>query len=786
LLLQLDFLSFSSMDNLFSSSSPDQTDHEGGAVKDAGSASILSSATSSGVSSSANIGVDIAVGGNAASFSHSSSADNISTITSVPANEGAIASGGVSSTASPLFVQSSMLGVPAAGHVVNTISARENNHAPVQSVTCGAVLTGFSFPNPFSANSAIPPVSGVGVAQTSAMSASTPHSASSPISQPIVPALQLLSGGSTSSNTVNFATISAEQLVHKLRQKIPALEVEAWKALDFDGPTILELSNPALLPGQLTEYFGYSGLLRDRVASAIKLLIRDDESVVIDIRKLWGFTASVVSPADSSILGSTTINPIVIRSSTPPVNVIDVSSGSHQGQTPCVRGGGVTFSDNYVTPMQPLTLFSVTDANSSAQRQTDGASHSFLSEFSSTNNYSLDHSVIPATPAALVTPGAGSIAAAAGAATAVNALGAINITLHQPTLQKYNWMILENLDIRATFYQWLKKNRREKIICDAANQRSLASLVSDTVRQDVMRIYNTERDLFHSTTPIYSYAYVTDELLLKILFYRHGPLNARDAVSRLKEQKFSFDDSTTFQERFAPKLRRHTTEFRQSLLDMQYTAHLWPQSNNMLSHSVIVDAFLSCFEIEDDIVGPDGKSKVPKCSSMQPLRDMIRENKHLKLDAIIDIVTKRFEQIDAHVRSDSLLKHNVQPWRTQGKFNARKRKYEQVSFSEGDNPKHKKQTSSEGNPRCNNCGSKGHICGEKTCYFWGHPKAKGKDGKWPDGTPSLRLEDEEMAEWRGQRQDIFYSYPENAHKKNKNKTAKGGNSKGKPKGISKK
>jgi hypothetical protein len=773
------------MDNLFSSSSPDHSDHEGGAISNAGSAPILPSAANSGVASSANSGVDTVVGGNAASTSHSSSADNISSVISVPANEGAIASVGVSSTAPPLVVQSSTLGVPAAGHVVNN-SARETNPAPVQSVTGGAVLSGFNFPNPFSVNAAIPPSVGVGSAQTSAMSAATPHSASSPISQPIVPALQLLSGGSTSSNIVNFATISAEQLVHKLRQKIPALDVEAWKMLDFDGPTILELSNPALLPSQLTEYFGYSGLLRDRVASAIKLLIRDDESVVIDIRKLWGFVPTVVIPADSPVMGSTTINPIVVRSSTPPVNVIDVSSGSHQGQTPCVRGGGATSSDNYVTPMQPMALFSVTDANGSAQRQTDGAPHSFLSEFSSTNNYSLDHSVITATPTALVTPGAGSIAAAAGAATAVNALGAINITLHQPTLQKYNWMILENLDVRTTFYQWLKKNRREKIICDAANQRSLASLVSDTVRQDVMRIYNTERDLFHSTTPIYSYAYVTDELLLKILFYRHGPLNARDAVSRLKEQKFSFDDSTTFQERFAPKLRRHTTEFRQSLLDMKYTAHLWPQSNNVLSHSVIVDSFLSCFEIEDDIVGPDGKSKVPKCSSMQPLRDMIRENKHLKLDAIIDIVTKRFEQIDAHVRSDSLLKHNVQPWKTQGKFNARKRKYEQVSVGDGDTSKTKKHTSGEGNPRCNNCGSKGHVCGEKTCYFWGHPKAKGKDGKWPDGTPSLRLEDEEMAEWRGQRQEIFYSYPENAHKKNNNKTAKGGNSKGKPKGISKK
>ena len=181
------------MDNLFSSSSPDHSDHEGGAVSNAGSAPILPSAANSGVASSANSGVDTVVGGNAASTSHSSSADNISSVISVPANEGAIASVGVSSTAPPLVVQSSTLGVPAAGHVVNN-SARETNPAPVQSVTGGAVLTGFNFPNPFSVNAAIPPSVGVGSAQTSAMSAATPHSASSPISQPIVPALQLLSG----------------------------------------------------------------------------------------------------------------------------------------------------------------------------------------------------------------------------------------------------------------------------------------------------------------------------------------------------------------------------------------------------------------------------------------------------------------------------------------------------------------------------------------------------------------------------------------------------------------
>jgi hypothetical protein len=134
-----------------------------------------------------------------------------------------------------------------------------------------------------------------------------------------------------------------------------------------------------------------------------------------------------------------------------------------------MRGGGVSFTDTSLFTPLPATNLFAHSANGNTNRQTDVVSHSFLSELSSTENYTLDHSMLPATPAALMTPGSGSIAAAAGAATTVNAInGAINITLHQPTLQKYNWMILESLDVRATFYQWLKKNRREKIICDAA------------------------------------------------------------------------------------------------------------------------------------------------------------------------------------------------------------------------------------------------------------------------------------------------------------------------------
>ena len=376
----------------------------------------------------------------------------------------------------------------------------------------------------------------------------------------------------------------------------------------------------------------------------------------------------------------------------------------------------------------------------------------------------------PATNTTTMIPNAGGITTASASAAGGNALQNISITLHQPTQQKYNWVILDNHENRALFMTWVKKNRRERIICDQANQRSFASLLGADVRDDVIRTYQTYPQVFPNNVTIMTYSDISDELLMHILFFKFGPRNAIDAKHRLSEVKFRFDDSTTYQDRFAPKLRRYCAEWRQTLLDFKYTCKLWPPEDE-LSHQSIVDAFLSCFTLEEEIVGPDGKTKVPKCTSMQAVRDMIRENKHHKLDAIIDVITRRFENVDATIRSDPLLKHSVQPWRTQGQFNAKKRKYNQTGaekFRKGTKFSEPESAKSPSYPRCNNCGSKGHPCTERRCYFWGHPKGKGPNGVWQDGEASLRLSDDEFVVWKGIRHSIFYSYPENTKTSPKN------------------
>jgi len=640
---------------------------------------------------------------------------------------------------------------------------------------------------------------------------------------PLEPA-QHASGGPTSLVvTDNFSSLSAVQLAAKLKQRIPALDDEAWAALSLDGATILEISSPDLLPGQLTDYLGLSPITRDRVRGYIRTMIISDGSIDTAIRSIWSHLPPVHSSGTSanpvyvpSHTPTNASNPVYVPSHTPtnasnpvqvpshtPTNVANpVHVSSHTpttfgtttqaqlnaslAQTPGIHGGGAHAPPlfNASSPLTPAYLFSdgsqrgsprIYDPSLPSMRRPDSVDHTFLSEVTTRPYIPLEHAPTPA-PGASLMPQVGAVASAVAT---VGGLQNISITLHQPTQQQYNWQVLDSFDNYNTFKLWLKKNRREMVICDAANKRSLSSLCGQDVRDEVMRIYSDRTSLFvEPNLVVCSYADVTDELLLKILFYRFGPRSSRDARARLSEVKFKFDDSTTMQDRFGPKLRRFCTEFRQSLIDLKYTAALWPHGDD-LSHQSIIDAFMFTFEIEDEIIGPDGRTKVPKSSGMQPIRDMIRENKHLKLDVIIDIITRRFEHIDATIRADPLLKHAVQPWKTTGVFNPRKRKFAQFGSDKNSNGNHQRKqqrtddvSSVTTNPRCANCGSKGHKCSERTCYFWGHPKGRGASGSWPLGEASLRLDDEEYKAWKATRYEQFYSYAEN--KKNKSDKPKGG------------
>ena len=192
---------------------------------------------------------------------------------------------------------------------------------------------------------------------------------------------------------------------------------------------------------------------------------------------------------------------------------------------------------------------------------------------------------------------------------------------------------------------------------------------------------------------------------------------------------------------------------------------------------MIVEAFSEGFSDTSTVLGPDKTTQVVKCSNLKKIREFIREHKASTLEEIISFIVSHFERLDTTVRSNSKVKYDVTPWRQDAggaggaKPNGKKRKFNQIAQSDagvhaisasgGGGAARKPPT---GNPRCNNCGSKGHVCGERTCFLFGHPKAKGPDGNWPEGTPSLRLTPEEYKAWSVTRKPIFYGYPENQPK----------------------
>ena len=178
---------------------------------------------------------------------------------------------------------------------------------------------------------------------------------------------------------------------------------------------------------------------------------------------------------------------------------------------------------------------------------------------------------------------------------------------------------------------------------------------------------------------------------------------------------------------------------------------------------MIIEAFLNNFGLEETVDGPDGKTKVPKCSNLVTVRDKIRQNKTKPLEDIITIVIEHFERLDAIVRGNpGGAAYPICPWKKadvkgQKKFVSVNRQVNEIKnggISKPPRPPAKY-------PRCNNCGSKGHPCSEETCFLMGHPKGRGVNGNWPEGTESLRLTNDGMKEWRIKRTPVFMSYPSN-------------------------
>jgi hypothetical protein len=348
-----------------------------------------------------------------------------------------------------------------------------------------------------------------------------------------------------------------------------------------------------------------------------------------------------------------------------------------------------------------------------------------------------------------------------------------------------NYQILEHCDNEEHFYNWLFKNRKETLLAHANYKRALTELMSSDCKDEISSvIVKAQRgrlkdlDLFTTGAPYPARGWcdVTEKLALRVLFKINGPKSAADAKARLKKRKFHFNDSTMEQKLFTSKFKKHNRQFCQQLEDFAHSDRLWPEHDRVLSHAMIVDAYNDNFVSTETTMGPDGKTHVPRCSNLQIIRDKIRDNKTLLIDELQAMLTEHFERVDDDIRAHAGegCAYKVVPWRKSIEKKQNKRSFNQHEARSGGaaaggggssaGPTAKKMRPPPMFDRCNNCGSKGHACSEKTCYLWGHPKAKGKDGTWAVGEPSTNLNPTEWAAWRGVRHDIFFAYPENANR----------------------
>ena len=607
-------------------------------------------------------------------------------------------------------------------------------------------MPSFGFNNPFAGSAGSASINSPMVAIASSNAASTPRQSTPP------------SDGSGSdvrldaqhSTPTNFSSMTAEQIIAYFEQsKILNVPRQTWIEHDLSGIAILDGIAPSLLNEYLLNEVGIKiPLMRDRIITCITKLVVADTSLSPALQRAWITFLKDVTAAYAA--KATQVHTQLLA--TPGSSSFVVTTPATLASQPIGSGNFGIGGSAASHPSRELFPASK-----------KGGSASFLSEIPKRANFSFDAPARSPLDTSFVNPGAGS--------SILSNAGGLHITLHQATPQTTHYVVLEELEQNAV-YAWLRKNRKELLVADPANRRPFNTLVSQDVKEEIAN------QLFRCSVPaVKSWADVTDTMITNVLLGMFGPRNSRDAKERLKAHKFNFNDSTTYQDRFTPKLRKHMNEFKQTLLDFDFTVQEWPE-NDKLEHERIVEALMDSIPLPEHILGTDGKTKVLQCANVPDVREMIRENKKRTIEEIAEIIIQRFEQNDRAVRADKLLKYSVTPWNTRGAFNARKRKYNPLSTEQEGNAnsansnKKQKTTTQSTNPRCNNCGVKSHICSERLCYLWGHPRAKGAKGTWAEGEASLRLTPEEWTSWKGERHEQFYSYAEN---KDKPKPVKTGN-----------
>jgi hypothetical protein len=543
----------------------------------------------------------------------------------------------------------------------------------------------------------------------------------------------------------NISEMTAEELSNSLVSKISNFKTEVWIREDLSGQAIIENVEPSLLSDVLSSVAEISSLfIRTRTENILQNLVEKDMAIPEAIRAKW-------ATARAAKLNSAQTSPVSQPNQQANANVPRV----------LFQPNTVLSQDSFVAPSTPAFFGAVNGRISPSPIH--ATPPSFMSEVPSRLAFPVhENSHFDIDP----TQGRAFVSGGGAGATAGN----FNITIHQAAVSPPAYSILESCSDPTSFYNWLKKNRKELLLARPCDRKRLNELCSRDVQEELGRIVVTSnrafKELFDANHPYPTcWPDVSDALLLRILFGIHGPRSANDAKTRLELRPFFFNDSTTYQDQFCGKLRKFNSNFKTTLADFSYSSHKWP-IDDQLTKEMIRDAYVKCLSSTETIKNPAG-TMVPKCRNLAMCRELIRQKKTLPLEEIMDFLTDYFDHQDSVIRSTQGLSYLVTPWNVQGK-KAQKRGFNQVSTpgpNQGASKAAKPPRPPALHPRCCNCGSRAHASTERTCYLWGHQKGLGASGVWPEGTPSLKLSSDEWSAWKKIRHATFYSYQENQTQK---------------------
>lgn len=566
------------------------------------------------------------------------------------------------------------------------------------------------------------------------------------------PGESLVSG--ISATKIIFSKMSAKDLGQVVADHIHGFNTVPWNAEDVSGSAIIGHLAPSALSEFLEQTLNISSqFTRRRIQAILVDLIEKDTTIDEELREAW---KQIRAP--NLLNFNERASATMIHQTMPPSSALLPQA---LFQTPSV-GGAVRATSAPSIPAifssRTASLFQGTAAYSPP---------SFLTECGSPDDFSMEDSTLFAnTNRAAMTAGSARLESTSGGGNG------FSITINQPSATPPKYVILNCASDSTEFYNWIRKNRKESLLALPVDRRTLSQLVSEDVKEEIYRIMRhlgpTNAFYFNADTCPWprSWPEVSDHLLLKILFTMNGPRTAAEAKLRLKSRSFYFNDSTTSQDKFTTKLRKFSNDFKGTLKDFAYTTHMW-ELGDKLEHAMIIEAFSDCFTNVEQIKGPDGTTMVPKSRNYAKVKEMIREHKGQPLEEIVHFIVDAFERVDIAVRSSRSITYDVKPWKSDDSNKGRKRGFNQVAGqADQKNAKNARPARPATEfPRCNNCGRKSHACGERSCYLFGHPDARGPQGTWADGEQSLFIEKEKMKAWKITRDPVFYGYPENQRQK---------------------